>query len=328
MSTSPAAARLPAGRHVADRLGDRLLEGLTALASLAAIVVIILIIIKLISGADPAISAFGLPFLWHSIWNPSTSVGVANSNVFGAAVLIYGTVVTSAAALLIAVPLGIAIGVYLALLAPGRVGAIIGPLVELLAAVPSVIMGLWGILVLAPFMRSTIDPVLNDLFNWTGIFGTPSQTGLGVLTASVVLAIMILPIIASISRDLFNSVPRELKDGALALGATRWEMIRAVVLDSTRAGLAAATILGLSRALGEAIAVTQTIGAGSAIGPLFNNGDTLASRIAEQFNGANPGRALGSLFYLALILLAMEIIANLAAQYIVRRFERNQGRTT
>ncbi len=326
MSAMPAATGLPTRRRLGDRLGDRLLFGLAILASLTAVVVIALIIYKLISGASASISTFGLGFLWHSTWNPASSAGVADANVFGAGTLIFGTVVTSAISLLIAVPLGVAIGVYLSLLAPGRVGAVIGPLVELLAAIPSVILGLWGIIILAPVMRSTIEPALHGAFGFIPIFGMPSATGLGVFTAGVVLAIMVLPIIASISRDLFLSVPRELKDGALALGATRWEMIRGVVLDSTRPGLAAATILGLSRALGEAIAVTQLMGAGSVLsGNLFNTGDSLASRLAEQVTNPQSSQQLAALFYCAVILLAMELVVNLAAQLIVRHFERNQG---
>jgi len=302
------------------------LLGLTLLASLTAIVVIALIIEQLVTGARPSISTFGIGFLWHTIWNPAASSGVANANVFGAGVLIFGTVVTASISLLIAVPLAIAIGVYLALLAPGRAGAVIGPLVELLAAVPSVILGLWGIIVLAPFMRSTIEPALHSVLGFIPIFGPPSPTGLGVFTAGVILAIMVVPIIASISRDLFQTVPSELKDGALALGATRWEMIRGVVLHSTRPGLVAATILGLSRALGEAVAVTQVIGAGTSIDKsLFANGDTLASRLAEQFTNSASAIQTASLFYCAVVLLAMELLANLVAQLIVRRFERNQG---
>ena len=299
---------------------------LTVLASLIAMLLIALIMYKLIDGASASMSKFGAAFLWHTTWNPTTSVGVANANVFGAGALLYGTIVTSTLALVLAVPLGVGIGVYLSLLAPGRVGGIVGPLVELLAAVPSVIVGLWGILVLAPFLRSTIMPALHDVLGWIPLFGDPSPTGLGLFTAGVVLAIMILPIMAAISRDLFLSVPRELKDGALALGSTRWEMIRGVVLDSSRAGLAAATILALSRALGEAIAVTQVIGAGNGINgaSLFLTGDTFASRIAEQFN-ESTGIFTSSLFYCAVILLVIELGVNFAAQMIVRRYERRIG---
>jgi phosphate transport system permease protein len=326
MSTAPAAGPLARRRHLADRFGDRLLVALTALASLGAITLIVLIIVKLVSGAGPSISAFGLGFVWHSTWNPSLSAGVINANVYAAGALVFGTVVTSAISLVLAVPLAIAIGIYLSMLASSRVGSVIGPLVELLAAVPSVILGLWGIVVLAPFMRSTIEPALNGALGFLPIFGTPSATGFGVFTAGVVLAIMVVPIIASISRDLFLTVPRELRDGALALGATRWEMLRGVVLASTRPGLVAATILGLSRALGEAIAVTQLIGAGSIVSAnLFANGDTLASRIAEQFIGAGSKLQTASLFYCAVVLLVLELVANLVAQLIVSRFERNMG---
>jgi phosphate transport system permease protein len=326
MSTSTEARALPATRRIRDGFGDRLMVALTIAASVAVIALIGLIIEQIVSGASPSISKFGLGFLWHSTWNPSLSVGVLNANVYGAAALIFGTVVTSVISLVIAVPLAVAIGVYLGVLASGRAGAVIGPLVELLAAVPSVILGLWGIIVLAPFLRSTIEPALHAVLGWIPIFGPASITGLGVFTAGVVLAIMVLPIVASISRDLFLAVPRELKDGALALGATRWEMIRGVVLDSTRAGIGAATILGLSRALGEAIAVTQVIGTGSLITKnLFANGDTLASRIAEQFIGTVSKLQTASLFYCALVLLVIELLVNLAAQLVLRRFERRRG---
>ena len=310
---------------MADRLGDRALVTLTLGASLIAIAVLVLIIIKLVTGAAPAIGAFGLKFLWTSTWNPATSAGVVNANVFGAGTLIFGTIVTSFIALVLAVPLGVAIGVYLSLLARGGTGRIIGPLVELLAAVPSVIIGFWGLVFLAPVMRSVIEPALHAVLGWIPLFGPPNPTGLGIFTAGLVLAIMALPIIAAVTRDIFLTVSREQKDGALALGATRWEMIRGVVLDSQRAGIAAAVILGLSRALGEAVAVTQVIGSGSLIGnSLFGNGDALASRVIDQFPGQTD-RQLQSLFFCAVILLVMELAVNLAAQLIVRRSNRRQG---
>ena len=251
-----------------------------------------------------------------------------NANVFGAGSLIFGTVVTSTIALVIAVPLGIAIGVYLSLLAPGRAGAVIGPLVELLAAVPSVIIGLWGIIVLGAV------PALDGralrctaCSGFIPIFGPPSATGLDVFTAGVVLAMMVLPIIASISRDLFLSVPRELKDGALALGATRWEMIRGVVLDSTRAGLVAATILGLSRGArrGDRRHADDRRPARASTRNLFTTGDTIASRIAEQFPGQTGAAHVVALLLRARSCCVMEIVVNFAAQAIVRRFERRKG---
>ncbi len=313
-------------RRMVDRMGDRVAFGAAALASLAAVALIALVIDRVVSGAMPSISRFGIGFLWQTTWNPSLSSGVRDSNVYGAGVLVYGTVVTSAIALVISVPLGVAIGVYLSLLSSGRLAGVVGPLVELLAAVPSVIVGLWGIVVLAPALHSTIDPALHAALGWLPIFGKPGTTGLGIFDAGVVLAIMVLPILAAITRDLFANVPRELKDGALALGATRWEMIRGVVLDSTRSGIVAATILGLARALGEAIAVTQTIGAGTAIhASLFASGDTLGSRIAEQFIGAVSKLQIASLFYCALILLVMEFLASIGAQLIAGRSVRVRG---
>ena len=324
-TASAAAAPLSPTRRLADRLGDRLLLGLTLLACLFAVGLIVLIIVKLVDGASLAIGKYGLGFLWHSTWNPAESVGVKSSLVFGAGTLVFGTLVTSAIALVFAVPLGIAIGIYLSLLSGGRVGAVVGPRVELLAAVPSVIIGFWALIYLGPALKDTIEPALHSVLGFIPLFGPANPAGTGIFTAGIVLAIMALPIIAAVTRDIFLSVPRELKDGALALGATRWEMIRGVVLDSQRAGIAAATILGLSRALGEAIAVTQVIGAGSTIGnSLFGNGDSLASRMVEQFPG-NSSDQLSALFYCAVVLLVIELAVNLAAQLIVRRSARRQG---
>jgi phosphate transport system permease protein len=284
------------------------------LASLLGVAVLAAIAYQLINGASQAISRFGLGFLTHSEWKP-------NFNIFGAASLLYGTAVTSAGALLLAVPIGISIGLYLSTVAPRRVRGVIGPLVEILAAIPSVIVGFWGIVVLAPFLQTHLEPFLHGTLGFLPIFGPPQTTGTGLFNASLILTIMVVPIIASISRDLFLTVPRELQDGATALGATRWEMVRGVVLQSTGSGLVAATFLGFGRALGEAIAVTQVIGAGNAIhASLFRTGDTLASRIANQYQGATTKLQIASLFYLGVLLLVIGLLANLASQLIVRRF--------
>ena len=330
MSTSVDAPQaLPSTRGTRDRFGDRALVLLTVGASLAVVVALGLIIEQVASGSAPSVSRFGLGFLWHSTWNPTLSAGAVGENVYGAGALVYGTLVVALISLVIAVPLGVAIGVFLGVIAPRRVSAVIGPLVELLAAIPSVILGLWGIVVLAPILSSTVEPALHGALGFIPSFGQPSQTGLGLFTAGIVVAIMVVPIIASITRDLFMAVPSELKDGALALGATQWEMIRGVVLGSTGAGIGAATVLGLSRALGEAIATTQLVGTGSTVtSNLFANGDTLASRIAEQFIGAVSKLQTASLFYAALVLLVMEIAVNLVAQLIVRRSRSAQGLAT
>jgi phosphate transport system permease protein len=287
----------------------------TLLAALAAAALVGAITYKIVDGARLSISHFGVGFLTGTTWD-------AVRNVFGAGPLLFGTAVTSAIALVVATPLALAIGLYLSELAPGGIRGAIATLVELLAAIPSVVLGLWGILVMAPFLAKHVEPWLHAHLGFLRIFGAPSPTGLGVFTAGLILAIMVLPIVASISRELFLAVPRELEDGALALGATRWEMVRGVVLSSARPGIAAAVILGLGRALGEAIAVAQVVGDGFSIqSSLFGTGSTLASRIALQFQGAVTKLQISSLFYLALILLAIGLVTNLLAQLIVRRFE-------
>ncbi len=313
-------------RGSADRFGDRLLLVLTALAAAAVVATIAFVIYQLIDGANPSIARYGIGFLGHNVWNPAAD---NQQGIFGAAAFIYGTAVTSAVALILGGPIGIAIGLFLSLLAPRRIAAVIGPLIELIAAVPSVVLGLWGLLVLAPLVHNTLEPAINAVLGWIPLFGAPASgwAGEGIFTAGIILTVMVVPIIASISRELFVSVPNDLKEGALALGTTRWEMVRGVVLSSTRPGLIATLILGLSRALGEAIAVTQVIGGGSSSiisGNLFNTGDTLASRLANAFQSSNGPRETAALFYLAVILLVFGLAANLAAQLIVRHYEQTR----
>jgi phosphate transport system permease protein len=314
VSTVPTTETLPRGRRVGDRIGDLLFRGLTLAASLVAFVLVAMIAYKIFDEARPAFDKFGFAFLTDQVWDP-------NKKVFGAATFIFGTAVSSFIALLIAAPLAIAIGLFLSELAPRSVRAVISPLVELLAAIPSVVLGLWGILVLGPFVRDHIEPWLHDNLGFLPIFsGEPSQAGM--LPAAFVLAIMVVPIVASISRELFLSVPREIEEGALALGSTRWEMVRGVVLPYAKPGIVAALILGLGRAIGEAIAVTQVIGGFAGINKsLFAPADTLASRLASQYQGAPSSLQISALVYLAAILLVISLIVNLIAQLIVRRFE-------
>jgi phosphate transport system permease protein len=300
--------------NAVDRIGNRALYGLCAAAAVLAGLTLGDLVYQVVSDGSLAIGQLGLPFLFHTAWAP-------NFGRFGAAVLIYGTLVSSFMALLLAIPIGVAIGLYLSLLAPRRVAGLVGPLVEMLAAIPSVIVGFWGVIVLAPFMASTLEPFLHGALGFIPLFGTAQTTGVSVFTASIVLTIMILPIIASLSRDLFLTVPGELKDGAAALGATTWEVIRGVVLPTTVPGVAAASVLALGRALGEAIAVAQVIGAGSLIhANLFDPGSTLASRIALQFTDAASGLHQSALFYCAVILLVLGVVSNLSAQAITSRF--------
>jgi len=311
------AARSPfTGRRV--RLGDLLLQGVAGFAALGALVLVGLIAWKVIQGARLSISTFGLSFVWTVAWDPV-------HNQFGAGSFLFGTVVTSVAALVIATPIAIGIALFLSELAPRGIRGPVTALVETLAAIPSVVIGLWGLLVLAPILRDHVDPALHSSLGFIPLFG-PASYGSNVFTAIVVLTIMILPIIASISRELFLGVPSELKEGALGLGTTRWEMVRGVVFPYTRGGVAAAMILGFGRAIGEAIAVALVSGGFTGISVnLFSPGNTLASQMAQNYAGLSTALATSSLLYLGLILLVFSILVNLLAQFIVRRAARRQG---
>ena len=303
---------LRARRNLPDRIGDPLLRGLSGLAAAVAVVVIAGIVYEVVHLAGPAISRFGIGFVTTNDWNPVTER-------FGAAPFLYGTVVTSFIALFFAAPISIAISIYLTELAPKRLRRPVATLVDMLAAIPSVILGLWGILVLGPFMHDTIEPALKSVLGFLPIFsGDPSA--FGYLTAALILTIMTTPIITSVTREVFETVPGELKEGAYALGATRWEMVRQVVLPYSRAGIVGAVILGLGRAIGEAIAVAQVIGGATGIEiSLFHTGGTLAAQIAAQFQGAASGLQTASLAYLGLILLVFAVAVNVIARLIVQR---------
>jgi phosphate transport system permease protein len=297
------------------RLGDTLFRGVALAASAASTFLLGWIAFKVLDLAWPSIEHFGLSFVWTEAWDPVTEQ-------FGALTFIYGTVLTSLIALVIAVPVSIGIALFLTEIAPRRLAAPIATLVELLAAIPSVVLGLWGILVFGPWVAQHLEPFLQDHFGVLPIFsGSPAQAG--ILPAALVLTIMIVPITSAICRELFLRVPRDLTDGALALGSTRWESIRGVTLAYAAPGIAAAVLLGLGRAFGEAIAVTQVIGGGNSIEvSWFATGDTLASRIASQYQGATSQLQAGSILYLAAILMAISLATNVAAQLIVRRFEK------
>jgi phosphate transport system permease protein len=307
--SGPAAFR----RRGRFRPGDAVLYVVTLLAAVSAVVLLALITREVLADAWPAMDRFGLKFLTTQAWDQ-------NKELFGARSFIFGTAVTSFGALLLATPISIAIALFLTELAPRWIRSVVGPLVELLAAVPSVVLGLWGILVLGPFIVNTLGPALHGTLGFLPIFTSEPTVGSNMFAAILILTIMIVPIISSICRELFLGVPSELKDGALALGATRWEMVRGVVFPYSRAGIAAAMILGLGRALGEAIAVTQVIGNNVAINAdLFKPGDTLASRIAGQYQGADTALQVSSLVYLAVILLVFSLVTNIIAQIVVRR---------
>lgn len=302
---------LRARRNLTDRIGDPLLRGLSGLAAALAVAALAGIVYEVIHLAWPAIQAFGFKFVTTNDWNPVTKR-------FGAAPFLYGTVVTSLIALVFAAPISIAISIYLTELAPQRIRRPIATLVDMLAAIPTVILGLWGILVLGPFMRDTIQPALHSVLGFIPIFdGDPSA--FSYLTAAVILTIMITPIIASVTREVFETVPNDLKEASYALGATRWEMVRQVVLPYSRPGIVGGSILGLGRAIGEAIAVAQVIGGASLINAsLFHTGGTLAAQIASQFQNS-AGLQKNALAYLGVILLIFAVVVNVIARLIVQR---------
>jgi len=253
---------------------------------------------------------FGLRFLIKSVWDP-----VAGN--FGALPAIYGTLVSSLVALILAVPLSVGTALFLTELCPRMIRPVLSLLVELLAAIPSVIYGLWGIFVLAPFLRHYIEPFLETYFGWTGLFTGP-KFGIGMLAAGVILAIMILPIIASITREVITAVPRQQREAALALGATKWEMLRMAVLRNARPGIFGGVILGLGRAFGETMAVTMVIGNRADISrSLFAPGYTLASVIANEFTEAVENIHLSAIVEMALILFILTLIVNALAGLLV-----------
>lgn len=276
---------------------------------------------QVIEGAASAFNRYGVGFLVHKDWSPSLG------HFDGGLVFIYGTLVTSLVSVIIATILGIAIGLFLALMAPRRVAAIIGPLVEMLAAVPSVVLGLIGVFLICPFIATTIEPAVHTVLGFLPIFGAPQPVGNSLFAASLVLVIMVVPIIAALTRDLFLTVPRELTDGAEALGSTRWEVIRGVVLPTTSTGVVAACVLGFGRAVGEAIAVSLVIG-GQPVVHLntFLGGNTLASAVALELPNPVSNLHTSALFYCAAILFIFGLITNLVAQWISLRFSRGQRR--
>jgi len=289
---------------------DQVFRGFVILCALAVLAIVGLIFFELVSQSRLSISKFGLSFLKKQIWDP-----VAED--FGALPFVYGTVVSSLLGLLIAVPLSIGTALFITEICPGRLRPVLSLLVELLAAIPSVIYGLWGIFVLAPFLRLHVQPFLATYFGWIGLFSGPKY-GWGMLAAGCIIAIMILPIIASITREVIMAVPRVQREAALALGATKWEMLRMAVLRNARFGIFGATILGLGRTLGETMAVTMVIGNRPEIAKsLFAPGYTLASAIANEFTEAVGNVYFSALMEMALVLFVITLIVNALAVLLV-----------
>src|SRR6184192_1363688 len=296
-----------------SRFGDKAFEWLTLAMAFGVVLLVVLIGWQLWRGSSLAIQKFGFHFLTTSTWDPVTEQ-------FGALPFIYGTLVSSFIALLIAVPLSIATAVYLTELAPLWIRQPLISLIEMLAAIPSVILGLWGIFVMIPWLREYPFPLLKRFFGWTPFFTGPMY-GPSMLAGGIIIAIMILPIITSVSREILRSVPNLQREAAYALGATRWEATRIAVFSYAKKGLFAAVILGLGRALGETMAVTMVIGNRPEIAAsLFAPGYTLASVVANEFTEATTNVYLSALFEIGLVLLGVTLLVNALAQLLLKTF--------
>jgi len=276
-----------------------------------------LIVYQLVLGSELSWHAFGWKFFGTSDWNPV-------EDQFGALPFIYGTIVSSILSLIIAVPLAVGVAVFITEMCPVGLRGILSFTTELLAAIPSVVYGLWAIFVLVPILRSYVQPFLATTLGWTGFFSGPPY-GIGMLAAGVILAIMVIPIISSITREVLSVVPQHQREAALALGATRWEMIRIGVLRNARAGIVGAIILGLGRALGETMAVTMVIGNRPAIAKsLFAPGYTMASVLANEFSEATGDVYLSALIEIGLALFLVTIVVNALARLMVWSVTRGQ----
>src|SRR5579872_95504 len=292
------------------RLADTTFRTLVFACAVSLLVIVVLIVFQLAKQSNLSLHKFGLKFFFTSQWNPV-------KGDFGALPFIFGTLVSSLLALLLAVPLSMGTALFLTELCPQFLRKILGTMVELLAAIPSVIYGLWGIFVLAPVLRTYVEPWLEQRLGWTGFFTGPTY-GIDMLAAAIILAIMILPITASVTREIIKAVPRQQREAVLALGATRWEVLRMGVLRNARVGILGAIILGLGRAVGETMAVAMVIGNRPEISrSLLAPGYTLASVIANEFSEAADNLYLSSIVEVALVLFVITLIVNALARLLV-----------
>ncbi len=304
----------PAISPLANSKYNRFADGIFHMGMLACGLCVLglvgLIVYKLATASQLSWHAFGLKFFFRSEWDPV-------NDQFGALPFVFGTVISSALALLLAVPLAVGVAVFITEMAPPWLRGPLAFTTELLAAIPSVIYGMWGIFILVPLLRAHLQPWLARYFGWTGLFQGP-PLGLGMLAAGIILAIMVVPIISAITREVMTAVPQQQREAVLALGATRWEMIRVGVLRNARAGIVGGIILGLGRALGETMAVTMVIGNRAEIAKsLFAPGYTMASVLANEFSEASGDLYLSALVEIGLALFLLTIIVNIIAQLLV-----------
>lgn len=305
-----------------ERVRDGLFRGLTRFFALLVLAILVAILAALFAGSMPSIKAFGFRFFVDSSWNPVT-------NRFGALVPMVGTVVTSAIALLIAVPISFGIALFLTEIAPRSMKTALGVAIELLAAIPSIIYGMWGLFIFAPFFAKHIQPWLIENFGtlpFIGVFFQGAPMGIGLFTAALILAIMIIPFIAAVMRDVFEVVPSMLKESAYGLGSTKWEVARNIILPYTRVGVMGGVILGLGRALGETMAVTFVIGnAHELSASLFMPGNTISSALANEFTEAVGALYTSSLIELGLILFVITFVVLAIAKVMILRVQKQSG---
>jgi phosphate transport system permease protein len=295
-------------------LGDRVLHGASAFGAATLLVLVAAIAVTLLWRSSAALTAFGPSFVWSQSWDPVREQ-------FGALPALLGTTISAALALIMAVPLSIGIAMFLTELAPAWLARPVAVAIEVLAAIPSIIFGMWGLFVLAPVVSAWLQPWLTRHLGYLPFFQGPPM-GIGMMTAAIVLALMVIPYIASVIRDLFSMVPAPIKEAAAGIGATRWEIVWNIVLPHTRSGVVGAVILGLGRALGETMAVTFVIGNSHRLAAsLFAPSNTIASTLANEFTEATGDIYLSSLMALALLLFALTFLILAAGRLLVARTE-------
>ncbi len=312
-------------RQAAAPWQDSLFEGVTRFFASLVLATLLGILLALIYAALPAMQKFGLGFFVHDVWNPVTLQ-------FGALAPIYGTLVTSAIALLIGVPVSFGIALFLTEMCPPLLKRPLGTAVELLAAIPSIIYGMWGLFVFAPVFADYVQPLLHRVLGDIWLIGPLFQgasSGIGVMSAGIILSVMVIPFIASVMRDVFEIVPPVLKESAYGLGCTTWEVVWNVVLPYTKVGVIGGIMLGLGRALGETMAVTFVIGNAYRISrSLFDPGNSIASALANEFNEAAEPVHRASLIALGLVLFVLTLIVLAASRFLIARLARGEGTKT
>lgn len=322
-TTVMAGSPLNAERRQVGALGDRIFHGVTGVSAVLVLLLIAGIAASLVIGAWPALQKFGFGFLASEAWNPVT-------DDYGALVAIYGTLVSSLIAMLIAVPVSFGIALFVTELSPRWLRRPISTAIELLAAIPSIIYGMWGLFVFAPFMAEHIQPWLLDTFGDLPLIGlliAGPPIGIGIFTAGLILAIMVIPFITAVMRDTFEVVPGVLKESSYALGATTWEVVRSVILPYTKTGVIGGIMLGLGRALGETMAVTFVIGNSHNISAgLFNPGNSIAATLANEFTEADGEMYTSSLIALGLVLFVITLIVLILARLLLLRLSAQEGR--